>query len=262
SHTMRIFVVTALFCLLAVNISAESEYCDESLCPSGTSHIACNNDGSFSSSCPESATLLDIDQPARDTLLTAHLEVRQKWASGEGDVDSKACRMASISWNSELAKLAELNVKQCVMEHDACHNTAEFKYSGQNLYTTGYKGGTPPNLLDILKQAVTDWAKEGRYATADYLASYPANYVGPDIGHFTIVANERNVAVGCAASNYVSNGYITFLVACNYATSNFLEQPVFEACSEAASGCQSGTNSQYLALCTLDEKIDYNFESE
>lgn len=31
-----------------------------------------------------------------------------------------------------MAKLAEMNVKQCTMDHD-CHNTEKYKYSGQNI---------------------------------------------------------------------------------------------------------------------------------
>lgn len=79
------------------------------------------------------------------------------------------------------------------------------------------------------------------------------------IGHFTIVANDRNMAIGCAVSNYVNkDGFNTFLVACNYATTNFEGAPVYSACSEAASECTTGTNPDYPALCSEDEDIDYN----
>lgn len=134
---------------------------------------------SFASDCPQDAALLDIDQDVEDLFVKAHLEVRQKWASGKGDIDVKACRMPTLSWNSELASLAELNVKQCKMKHDQCHNTAQFKASGQNLYTSGFKGGSPPTLSQIAQDAVDSWASEGKHVTAEYLASYPENYTGP-----------------------------------------------------------------------------------
>lgn len=76
------------------------------------------------------------------------------------------------------------------------------------------------------------------------------------IGHFTIVANDQNIAIGCAASNYINEkGFDTYLVACNYATTNFEGVPVYKACSEAASDCTSGTNPDYPALCSADEDI-------
>lgn len=134
---------------------------------------------SFGSDCPKDAALLDIDLDVEELFVTAHLEVRQQWASGQGDIDVKACRMPTLIWLSELAELAELNVKQCKMEHDQCHNTENFKGSGQNLYISGFKGGSPPSLSQIAKDAVNSWASEGQHVTAEYLASYPQNYKGP-----------------------------------------------------------------------------------
>lgn len=41
--------------------------------------------------------------------------------------------MATMQWHEELEKLAMLNVKQCSLKYDPCHNTPEFRNSGQNL---------------------------------------------------------------------------------------------------------------------------------
>ncbi|KAH8276107.1 hypothetical protein KR044_002175, partial [Drosophila immigrans] len=210
------------------------------------------------SNCPDDARLLEIDQDAQDVLVAAHNAVRQQWASGKGKVRVKACRMATVHWDDELARLAEYNVKQCKMEHDECHNTKVYPNSGQNLFFTGYKGGSPPDLNGILELAVKDWAGEGQYVNKAILREYPDNYEGPTIGHFTMVAQELNVAVGCAVSNYVNErGFNTFLVACNYATTNFITNPVYRACSSAAAECTTGSNSQYPALCSSDEEIAY-----
>lgn len=133
---------------------------------------------SFDSNCPEDASLLDVNEDIENLLVTAHLKVRQQWASGQGNIDVKACRMATLSWDSELASLAELNVKQCKMEHDECHNTDKYRSSGQNLYISGFKGGSP-SFAQIAQDAVDSWASEGSHVTAEYLASYPENYAGP-----------------------------------------------------------------------------------
>ncbi|XP_034118547.1 antigen 5 like allergen Cul n 1 [Drosophila sulfurigaster albostrigata] len=255
---MKFVIASALFICLMRGI-ATTDYCDPSLCGEDETHIACDNDGDFLSDCPDDARLLEIDEEAQDILVAAHNAVREEWASGQGKVPEKACRMATVHWDDELASLAELNVKQCKMEHDECHSTKEYPNSGQNLFYTGYKGGNPPDLNGILEMAVKDWAEEGDFVDEEILAEYPDNYEGPTIGHFTMVAQELNVAVGCAVSNYVNErGFNTFLVACNYATTNFITLPVYRACSSAGEECTSGPNPEYPALCSSDEDVVYN----
>lgn len=48
----------------------------------------------------------------------------------------RAARMATVSWDETLAYLAELNTRQCNMEHDKCRATDRYIYSGQNLCTS------------------------------------------------------------------------------------------------------------------------------
>ena len=65
--------------------------------------------------------------PVTDNLqkmfVDGHNEKRNLIASGSVAGFGPAKRMASVVWCPELASLAELNTKQCVMEHDKCHNT-------------------------------------------------------------------------------------------------------------------------------------------
>ncbi|XP_033150394.1 antigen 5 like allergen Cul n 1, partial [Drosophila busckii] len=83
-----------------------------------------------------------------------HNEVRQQWANGEGNVALKACRMPTMRWHAELAKLAELHIKSCQMRHDECRNTQEFDASGQNLYLTGTTSKQPRDVSSLLREAV------------------------------------------------------------------------------------------------------------
>lgn len=134
---------------------------------------------SFSDECPSNAKLLTIEEDEQQAIVAAHNEVRQQWAQGNGHVKVKACRMATVEWDAELAKLAELNVKQCVMEHDDCHSTDRFINSGQNLFITGFSGMGAPDMSTLLRSAVEEWALEGKDVKAGYLAKYPDNYNGP-----------------------------------------------------------------------------------
>lgn len=56
-----------------------------------------------------------------------HNRLRHHLASGKLDRYQKASNMSLMDWDDELAYLAELNVKQCVMEHDECRSTGCFE---------------------------------------------------------------------------------------------------------------------------------------
>jgi Cysteine-rich secretory protein family len=58
---------------------------------------------------------------------------RSQVASGQLAGFQPAKGMPMLKWDAELAKLAELNVKQCEMKYDECRSTKEFPYAGQNL---------------------------------------------------------------------------------------------------------------------------------
>lgn len=72
------------------------------------------------------------------------------------------------------------------------------------------------------------------------------------IGHFTAMAQQANTAVGCAVASYVSNSLNNFLLACNYATTNIVGEPVYRRGITAA-GCNTGTNVNYNGLCKVAE---------
>lgn len=67
--------------------------------------------------------------------------------------------------------MAELNVKQCKMQHDSCHNTPSFANSGQNLGYFWY-GGTPePKPNATITSTVHMWFNEYKYANQGMLDS-------------------------------------------------------------------------------------------
>jgi hypothetical protein len=83
------------------------------------------------------------------------------------------------------------------------------------------------------------------------------------IGHFTAMITARTTKVGCGISSYtgVSGGYTWnyYLMACNYASTNFINFPVYKSTSgKAGDGCIKGTDPNYPGLCVADEPIDPN----
>ncbi|XP_017474136.1 PREDICTED: venom allergen 5-like [Rhagoletis zephyria] len=232
-----------------------ANYCDESLCGS-IKHIACNNAGNFASSC-KGAALFTLNQANKNLIINAHNTKRNLVAGGNTAL-KPACRMATMQWDDELASLAALNVKQCQMKHDACHNTNAFKYSGQNLAWISFYG--TPNVANLLQKSIDLWYNEVNDVKMAYINKYPRNYQGPVIGHVTVMVAERNIRVGCAVSTYAVSAkpYKAFLFACNYATTNVVNSPIYTSCATAASGCKKSKNTAFPNLCSKDEEYTVN----
>ena len=111
-------------------------------------------------------------------ILASHNSKRNSLASGSLDGFLSAIRMAEMQWDSEMAALAALNVKQCVMRHDACRKTAKFPWSGQNLGSFFYSGTTYQTSF-LIGNVIDNWWSEKKDTTQAYLNSYPSNYAGP-----------------------------------------------------------------------------------
>lgn len=110
-------------------------YCSLQNTCNGKKHVGCNNNGVsqklifffnftnnatvisiqlFSSSC-DRPKLIKFTPSEKQILLEEHNWFRNAVALGELRGYATAARMARITWNDELAKLAELNVRQCQM---------------------------------------------------------------------------------------------------------------------------------------------------
>ncbi|KAL7729036.1 hypothetical protein ACLKA6_019869 [Drosophila palustris] len=248
---LRLFV----FSLILAVAFGQTNYCLKGLCPSSAQHIACQNNGAWSSSCPKTPApfLININQTLYQHISTAHNVRRNRLALGNLPGFSAARRMATVRWNPELASLAQLNVKRCVQQRDACHNTNTFSNSGQNVALITYSGDwtTKPNQ-ELVTQAIHSWWLEYENANMAVINSYPNNWTGASIRNFATMAQQRNYAVGCAAARYFKDGLNHFLLACNYAVDNTAGSPVYVT-GVTGAGCQLGTNINFPGLCKFDE---------
>ncbi|EDX02381.1 antigen 5 like allergen Cul n 1 [Drosophila yakuba] len=243
------YTVVNILVLSLVLQSLAENLCRQDLCPTGTTHIACQNvNGSFGSSCPKDASVIKLNLKDRKLLVKAHNLVRQKWASGQAKIKRTACKMAKIEWNKDLEKLALLNAKACVMAHDACHNTEQFPQSGQSLYAATYSLGINVTSEVILESAVKWWAGEEKDLAAEDLQKFNP-YKLALIGHLTVLINEHNSAVGCGLVSYKLGQFRHYNLACNYGYTNLIGQPVYDECAKAGSACPKGIDPRYAPLC-------------
>uniref|UniRef100_A0A1I8MCZ1 Venom allergen-1 n=1 Tax=Musca domestica TaxID=7370 RepID=A0A1I8MCZ1_MUSDO len=247
-----IFSLTTLF-----GFAIATDYCSASLCNKGVTHVACGSKN-FGPSCPRNAAEVPIDEAFKATIVRAHNEKRNLVAGGGVNGLQPACRMATMEWDDELARIAGYNARQCQMFHDQCRNTESFKYAGQNLAWRTYRGSA--NYNDLFQKAFDMWYNEVKDVQMSYINSYPVGYNGPTIGHATVMLADRNIRVGCAAVTYESpySPTETFSITCNYATTNMVGFPIYANCSSAAASCSTGKNPQYSNLCSTSEKYDVN----
>lgn len=65
---------------------------------------------------------------------------------------------------------------------------------------------------------------------------------------------EKAYAIGCAIVKQTKADSNTQLMACNYAITNFLYQPVYTIATEAGAKCETGKHKKYPNLCSAKEK--------
>lgn len=85
--------------------------------------------------------------------------------------------MATMTWHSELAELAKLNIIKCYMEHDDCHNTKEFRHAGQNLAISSWRG-REESIADIIDLQIQMWFNEFQDCSMEYIYEFHEHYEG------------------------------------------------------------------------------------
>lgn len=157
---MKILPIVLISFAISVKCQEETEdYCDPKICPHGHIHIACDSTWDFDESCPQDRKLVELRAEHIAMVLKEHNHLRNKIASGKEKGFKTASRMATMTWNDELAKLAELNVKQCKIMHDHCRNTDQLKFVGQNL---GFRAasGHFEDTHSVLTKTIHSWYAE------------------------------------------------------------------------------------------------------
>ena len=139
------------------------------------------------------------------------------------------------------------------MKHDLCRSTRDYKYAGQNLAYRANSGNFEP-LDTLIEKVIKCWYDEVGNAAQSDINKCCNSESGKTIGHFTQVVNDRAKQVGCAIATYTEKEWKTSLMACNYAITNLIGSNVYTS-GITASGCETGVNSDFTALCSTSELI-------
>lgn len=114
-------------------------------------------------------------RPYRKFILHEHNKRRNFIAAGKLPGYYPAARMASLQWDDELAFLAELNVRTCVVEHEECKNTYRYRNVGQNLVGIDRPRHVPANISEVIQRGMALWFGEHELINSNYITKFKAD---------------------------------------------------------------------------------------
>ncbi|XP_053672453.1 antigen 5 like allergen Cul n 1-like [Anopheles nili] len=251
---MTIWIVTVAILLLElVGALAGGSYCRSELCPHGGPHVGCNppsSSGGPTCNGMQKAKKVNLNQ-FQNFILDEHNLNRSNIALGRLRPYPSAAKMPTLTWDAELAELADANARSCVYGHDRCRATDKFPYAGQNIAITRFYGYQFKEK-DLMHKFISSWWGEYMDARPQHITKYPMSYSGPAIGHFTQIASDRSTKVGCSMWYWKDGQFDVYYFVCNYSFTNIMDRSVYQA-GPPASKCKRGRNSKFPGLCNPGE---------
>jgi len=249
--------------LAALAIADHPDYCEDKYNCMDT-HIGCDNplwDGGFGDNCGENPMVLNLTSGDKEAFLKAMNQNRNQQALGLTPGYLGAVGMAEVSWDQELANLAELYVRQCQNERDICHNTVKYQNSGQTLAVFAENDPTSKNASYYATKSVDSWFAEGdrhgkHYGYMDIINHYHRSNPNYPIDDFLQVVRDESTAVGCAILTFETtfdDGEVetTIFTTCNYARDLPERDGTVYVTGNSTSKCETGISTQYPGLCTV-----------
>lgn len=132
----------------------------------------------------------------------------------------------------------------------------------------------------VIKDSLKMWFQEYSYASMRDINSFSSTsssgkyksfqviglaiwflFASRVIGHFTAMVTDRTTQIGCAISSFRtrsgSTTYNSYLMACNYASTNIIGCSVYKS-GPTAQACTRGADKLFKGLCTTSESFDAN----
>ncbi|PSN50515.1 hypothetical protein C0J52_14364 [Blattella germanica] len=232
-----------LVVLVCVVVAATAESCSySSLC---ADHTMCKYSGTGSkcNTIKFRGVTSDSDKQA---VVDIHNQLRSKVAlgketAGKPGPQPSAANMEKLSWDDELATVAQRWADQCDFGHDSCRKDSRF-YVGQNAYIGSSKGSAENGNQDWSK-AINKWYNE--------VGNFSRNDISPfkftkGTGHYTQVVWADTKYVGCGFIAYKeADGWYNKYYVCNYGPGgNIKETTMYKtgaACSACSGSCETST---------------------
>lgn len=230
---MSTWIVCVVVATIAGFVNSDAGYCAIS-----SSHELCQH----SQPCASSAGMkVGVNSADKNNILEMHNTLRAKVAKGQESGLPSAANMRKLTYDDELAKIAQAHANKCVFSHDCndCRKAknGRFAFVGQNIYMG--MSSQKDNSAEWRK-ATQSWYDEVKDFRSSQVSKFPNG--GPVIGHFTQVIWAETSKVGCGFSMYKKDGWFTKLYVCNYGVGgNMLGNPVYKQ-GATCSQCPAGTS--------------------
>uniref|UniRef100_A0A182R1C0 Venom allergen-1 n=1 Tax=Anopheles farauti TaxID=69004 RepID=A0A182R1C0_9DIPT len=245
----------ALLLVVLARVDAGGRYCNSELCPHGGPHVGCNPppfSGGPTCRSKQSPKKVFITPELRAFILDEHNQNRSNIALGKIRPYPRAAKMPTLTWDTELAELADANARSCDYGHDRCRATDKFPYAGQNIAITQFYGYRFKEK-ELIHKFILSWFGEYLDARKEHIAKYPTSYSGKPIGHFTQIVSDRTTKVGCSMWYWKDGKTEAYYFVCNYSVTNIMDRSIYLE-GATTSKCKKGNNSKYPGLCNANEE--------
>ncbi|XP_076241858.1 venom allergen 3-like [Calliopsis andreniformis] len=216
------FAVLATF--LAVSCSAIN--CNNNRCTSqGQQQTLCLYPNPNPAAVCGQVFSVGLTNEEKNTIVNLHNQLRQRVASGKetrGNPGPQppAANMQTLTWDDELAKVAQRWANQCTFGHDKCRDVERYKV-GQNVGIRMTSGTQDTKVSDIIMM----WYNEVEDFNRNIVNKYRFQ---SNVGHYTQIVWANTNKIGCGKIVYASNWNNYYLV-CDYGPAgNVLGLPIYE----------------------------------
>ncbi|XP_018316471.1 venom allergen 3-like [Mycetomoellerius zeteki] len=196
------------------NTIAIDNYCSVETCEIKGPHTMCTYTSPEPSATCKQVYKVGVTNEDIDSILTIHNKLRQRVALGQESRGNpgwqpKAVDMPNLTWNKELANIAQRWVNQCNYGHDACRDINKYQV-GQNVaqsYSSGENDYTMQNFIDLWYNEVENF--DARRVNQPFKMQ-------AETSHYTQIVWAETKEVGCGFMTYKNNQWNTSYLACNY----------------------------------------------
>jgi len=190
-----------------------------------------------------------MNEAGRTAALRTHNQYRQRVANGQERGQPGATNMMELTWDNELATIAQRWSDQCTWGHDKNRRTEQWRWVGQNMYMSMSTANSCQSQ---------DWPGATK-AWYDEVTKpgFSANDIEPykfssGTGHYTAVVWADTTRVGCGYTCcYNANSQYKWekIYACNYGSGGNIQGAAMYKRGRACSACKNGCSSTYNGLC-------------
>lgn len=245
---MKLVYLWSVLVVLVAVCEAQSDYCRIS-----NRHTMCQFQG-LGRQCGGRGPLdRGLSENEKRALVSAHNQLRARVASGSESRgrpgrQPPAADMMEMTWDDELATVAQRWADQCNFGHDTERSVSRFQV-GQNVAIRSNSNRQPKGEEN--RKMVQAWYDEVDLFSRNEVGSYRFDF---STGHYTQVVWAKTDKVGCGVTVFQDGGFFSTLLVCNYGPAgNFQGEPIYTQ-GGTCRACPAGTSCTSQGLCSRNSQ--------